>query len=186
MTRPGLTQNWTSVLVLPLPPSLLCASVFLTTYTWITVLTMSAFILIVQTSEYGKEITCMKVLLLFSRSVMSTSLWCHGLQHTRLPHFSLSPRFPQTYVHWVSDTIQPFHPLSSPSPPTLNLSQGLFQWVSSLHQVAKVLELQLQHKSVQWIFRVDLLYHWLVWFPCSPRNSQESSPVPHFESINSE
>ena len=55
------------------------------------------------------------------------------------------PKFAQTHVHWVSDAIQPFHPLSSPSPPAFNLSQyhGLFQWVSSSHQVAKVLELQL-------------------------------------------
>ena len=53
----------------------------------------------------------------------------------------------------------PSHSLSSPSPPTLNLSQhqGLFQWVCSSHQVAKVLELQLQHHSFQWIFRIDLL-----------------------------
>ena len=67
------------------------------------------------------------------------------------------PEFAQTHVHWVSDAIQPFHPLSPPSPPALNLSQhqGLFQWVGSSHQVAKVLELQLQHQSFQWIFRVD-------------------------------
>ena len=63
----------------------------------------------------------------------------------------------QTHVHWVSDAIQPSHPLSSPSPPAFNLSQhqGLFQWVSSLDQMAKVLELQLQHQSFQWIFRID-------------------------------
>ena len=63
------------------------------------------------------------------------------------------------HVHWVSDAIQPPHPLSSPSPPTFNLSQhqGLFQWVSSLHQVAKVLEFQLQLQSFQWIFRTDYL-----------------------------
>ena len=68
----------------------------------------------------------------------------------------------QTYVHWVGDAIQPSHPLSSPSPPTFSLSQhqGLFQWVSSLHQVAKVLEFQLQHQFFQWIFRTD--YAWLV------------------------
>ena len=67
--------------------------------------------------------------------------------------------FAQTHVHWVGDAIQPSHPLSSPSPPTFNLSQhqGLFQWVSSLHQVAKGLEFQLQHQSFQWIFRVDFL-----------------------------
>ena len=63
----------------------------------------------------------------------------------------------QTHVHWVGDAIQPFHPLSSPSLPTVSLSQdqGLFQWVSSSHQVAKVLEFQLQHQSFQWIFRTD-------------------------------
>ena len=65
----------------------------------------------------------------------------------------------QTHVHWVGDAIQSSHPLSSPSPPALNLSQhqGLFQGVSSSHQVAKVLEFQLQHQSFQWIFRVDFL-----------------------------
>ena len=65
----------------------------------------------------------------------------------------------QTHVHWVGDTIQPSHPLSSPFPPALNLSQhqGLFQWVSSSHQVAKVLEFQLQHLSFQWTHRTDLL-----------------------------
>ena len=61
--------------------------------------------------------------------------------------------FTQTFVHWVGDAIQPSHPLSFSSPPALNLSrhQDLFQWVSSLHQVAKVLEFQLQHQSFQWI-----------------------------------
>ena len=69
------------------------------------------------------------------------------------------PKLAQTHDHWVGDTIQPTHPLTSPSPPTFNLShhQGLFQWVSSLHQVAKVLEFQLHHQSFQWIFRVDFL-----------------------------
>ena len=68
------------------------------------------------------------------------------------------PEFTRTHVHWVSDDIQPSHPLSSPSP-AFNLSQhyGLFQWVGSLHQVAKVLECQLQYQSFQWIFRVDFL-----------------------------
>ena len=65
----------------------------------------------------------------------------------------------QTHVHWVSDAIQPSHPLSFPSPPTFNLSQhqGLFQWVGSSHQVAKVLEFQLLRQSFQWIFRTDFL-----------------------------
>ena len=66
------------------------------------------------------------------------------------------PELSQTHVHWVSNAIQPSHPLSPPSP-AFNLAQhqDLFQWVSSLHQVAKVLELQLQHHSFQWIFRTD-------------------------------
>ena len=65
----------------------------------------------------------------------------------------------QTHVHWAGDAIQPSHPLSSPSPPAFHLSQyqGPFQWVSCLHQVASVLELQLQHQSFQGIFRTDFL-----------------------------
>ena len=64
----------------------------------------------------------------------------------------------QTHVHRVRDALQP-SPLLSPSPPAFNFSkpQGLFQWVTSLHQVAKVLEFQLQHQSFQWIFRTDFL-----------------------------
>ena len=92
----------------------------------------------------------------------------------------------QTHVHWVGDAIQPSHPLSSPSPPALNLSQhqDLFQSVSSLHQVAKVLEFQLQHQAFQWIFRTDFLWDGLVGSLCSPRDSQESSPTPQFKSIS--
>ena len=65
----------------------------------------------------------------------------------------------QTHVHRVGDAIQPAHLLSSPSPPAFNLSQhqGLFQQVNSSHQMAKVLEFQLQHQSFQWIFRTDFL-----------------------------
>ena len=82
----------------------------------------------------------------------------------------------QTHVHGVSDAIQPSHPLSSSSP-TLSLSQhqGLFKWVSSLHQVAKGLEFQVQHQSFQWIFRTDFLQNGLVGSPCCARDSQESS-----------
>jgi len=96
-------------------------------------------------------------------------------------------QFVQTHVCWVPDAIQPSHPLSSPYPLTFNLSQhqNLFQWVISSHQVAKIMKLQLQHQSFQWIFRVDFLYDWLVWYSFSPRDSQESSPAPQFESINS-
>ena len=73
-------------------------------------------------------------------------------------HHQLS-ELAQTHVHRVGDAIQPSHPLSSPSRPAFSLSQhqGVFQWVSSSHQVAKVLEFQLQHQSFQWIFKTDFL-----------------------------
>ena len=69
------------------------------------------------------------------------------------------PELTQTHIHLVGYAIQPSHPLSSPSPPTFSLSQhqGLFQWVSSSDQVAKVLEFQLQDQSFQWTFRTDFL-----------------------------
>ena len=81
-----------------------------------------------------------------------------------LPIHHQLPELAQTHVRWVNDAIQPSHLLSSPSPPAFSLSQhqGLFQWVSSSHQVAKVLEFQLQHQSFQWIFRTDFFEDWLV------------------------
>ena len=80
------------------------------------------------------------------------------------------PELTQTHVHWVSDAIQPSHPLSSPSSPIFNLfqHQGLFQWVSSSHQVAKVLKFQLQHQSFQWKFKTDFLKDGMVGSPCIP------------------
>ena len=97
------------------------------------------------------------------------------------------PELAQTHVPWVSDTIQPSHPLLPPFPSALDLPQhqGLFQWVISLHQGVYVLDLQLQHQPFQWIFRVDFLQGWLVLPPCSPRDSQEPSLAPQFEIINS-
>ena len=93
----------------------------------------------------------------FSRSVMSDFLQPHGLQHPRPPCPSPAPRVYSNscpLIQWSHPTIS-----SSviPIPPTFSLSQhqGLFQWVSSLHKVAKVLEFQLQHQSFQWIFRTD-------------------------------
>ena len=81
---------------------------------------------------------------------------CYTLGFPVLHHL---PELAQTHVHWVGDAIQPSCPLSSPSPPVFNLPQhqGLFQGVSFLYQAAKVLELQLQHQSFQWIFRTDFL-----------------------------
>ena len=90
--------------------------------------------------------------------VLSNSLWPHCSTPGFPVHHQL-PELPQTHVHRVSDAIQPSRPLLSPSPPAFNLSQhqGLFQRVNSSHQVAKVLEFQLQHQSFQWIFRNDFL-----------------------------
>ena len=76
------------------------------------------------------------------------------------PVLQYLPEFAQNHVHWVGDAIQPSHPVSPCSALSLPQHQGLFQWVSSSHQVAKVLEFQLQHQFFQWIFRVDfILYH---------------------------
>ena len=95
----------------------------------------------------------------FSRSVMSTL--CNPMNRSTpgLPVHHQLPEFTQTHAHWIGDAIQPSHPLSSPSPPAPNPSQhqGLFQWVNSLHEVAKVLEFQLQHhQPFQWTPRTDL------------------------------
>ena len=134
-------------------------------------------------------LSSVQLVIQFNSVAQSSPTLCHPMDCS-------TPGFPvlhqllelaQTYVHWVGDAIQPSHPLSSPFPPAFHLSQhqGLFQWVGSFHQVAKVLTLQLQHQSFQWIFRIDFLEDWLVWLPCSPRDSQESSPTPQFKSINS-
>ena len=121
-----------------------------------------------------------------SAAVTSDSLWPCGRQHTRLPCPSLSPR--------VCSNSRPLswwcHPITSfsvaPFLPALNLSQhqGLFQWVVSLHQMAKVLAFQLQHQSFQWVFKDDPL-GWTGWISLQSKGSQESSPTPQFESINS-
>ena len=75
-----------------------------------------------------------------------------------LPVYHQLPEFTQTHVHWVGDAIQPPYPLSSPSPaPSPPQHQSLFQWVNSSHQVAKVLEFQVQHQFFQWTLRTDLL-----------------------------
>ena len=93
-------------------------------------------------------------------SVQSLSLIClwdsMDCSTPGLPVHHQLLEFTQTHVLRVGDAIQPSHPLSSPSPPTFNLSQhqGLFQWVCFSHQVAKVLEFLLQHQSFQWIFRL--------------------------------
>ena len=121
----------------------------------------------------------------FSHSVMSDydPMDCST---PRFPVYHKSLELAQTHVHHISDAFQASHPLSSP-PLAFNLPhhQGLLQWVSSLHQVAKVLEFQLQYQSFQWIFRTDFLEDGLVGSPCHPRDSQESPPTPQFKSMNS-
>ena len=97
----------------------------------------------------------------FSSVTQSCSTLCDPMDCSTpglLVHCQL-PKFTQTHVLWVGDATQPSHSLTSPPAPAFNLfqHQGLFQWVSSLHQVAKVLELQLQHQSFQWMFRTDFL-----------------------------
>ena len=106
----------------------------------------------------------------FSRSVMSDSWWPHGLQHARLPCLSPTPEFTQTHVHWLSDAIQPSHPLLFPSPAfSLSQHQGLFLWVSSSYQVAKVLvsvSAPVLPMNIQDWFPLN----GLVGSPCSPRD----------------
>ena len=104
-----------------------------------------------------------------------------------MPLSFIISQFAQTQVLWIGDAIQPSDSLLCPSPPALSFFQHqcLFQWVGSLHQEARVLELQLYHQSFQWIFRVDFFEDWLVWSPYCPRNSEKSSPTLQLKSINS-
>ena len=111
----------------------------------------------------------------------------HGLQHTRLPCPSLSP--------WVYSNSCPLsrwcHPTISSSVTSFSScpqsfpASGSFHWFSSSHQVDKVLKLQLQHQSFQWILRVDFLLDWLVWSPCCLKDSQEFALAPQLKNISS-
>ena len=93
-----------------------------------------------------------------SRVRLFVTPWTAACQASLSIYYQL-PEFTQIHVHWVGDAIQPSHPLLSPSPPARNLSQhqGLFQWVSSSHEMAKVLEFQLQYQSFPWTPRTHLL-----------------------------
>ena len=110
-----------------------------------------------KSQEALTEIMLITLYFQFSSVAQSCPTLC-DLMNRSTPGLQLS-EFTQAHVHRVGDAIQPSHPLSSSSPPAPNPSQhqGLFQWVSSSHQVAKVLEFQLQHQSFQWIFRTDFL-----------------------------
>ena len=132
--------------------------------------------------KYTKEM----LFLLFSQYIMSDSLPPHGLQHAKLLCPPLSARVcSNSYplIQWCYLTI--WYSATSFSF-AFNLSQhhGLFQGEGCSHQAAKGLEFQLSHPSLQWIFRVDFFLDWLVWFPCSPRDSQESSPVPQLKALS--
>ena len=125
--------------------------------------------------------------LLFTCSVVSNSLKPHGLQHTRLPCPSSSPWECSNSCplsRWCHPTIL-FSVVSFSSCPQSFPASVSFpkSWLFS--SGGKVLELQLQRQSFQWTVRVDFLWDWLVWSPCFPSNSQESSPTPQFESTNS-
>ena len=97
----------------------------------------------------------------FSSVTQSCPTLCDPMDRSTpgLPFHHQLLELAQTHVHQIGDASQPPLSLSSPSPPAFSLSQhqGLFQWVNSSHDVAKVLEFQLQHQSFQWTFRTDLL-----------------------------
>ena len=111
------------------------------------------------TSLHWRE--CPSVSVQFRSVAQSCLTPCNPMNHSMpgLPVHHQLPEFTQTHVHRVGDAIQPSHPLSSPSPPAPNpfQHQSLFQWVNSSHEVAKVLEFQLQPQSFQWTPRTDLL-----------------------------
>ena len=125
----------------------------------------------------------------FSHSVMSDSLQPHESQHARPPCPSPTPGVYSNSCpssRWchpaISSSVVSFS--SCPQPPHPQ-HQGLFQWVNSSHEVAKVLEFQLHHQSFRWTPRSDLLWDGLVGSPCRPRDYQESTLTPQFKSINS-
>ena len=125
----------------------------------------------------------------FSSVAQSCPTLCNTMNHSTpgLPVHHHLLESTQTHVHWVSDAIQPSHPLLSPSPPAFNLSQhqGLLKRVSSSYRWSKYWSFSFSISTPNVYsglisFRLDL-----VGTPCSPRDSQESSPTPQFNSINS-
>ena len=126
-------------------------------------------------------------------SVQSLSrVWLFAIPWTAACQASLSiinsRSLLKPHAHQAGDAIQPSHPLLSPYPPAFNLSQhwGLFKWVSSSHQEAKILEFQLQHQSFQWIFRTDWSpLGWTGWISLQSTGLSRVSPISQFKSINS-
>ena len=154
------------------------------------------------TSSWWKESLSRRNRYLSFRELKIAAMWCYLVRHYQgqaqlssvtqscltfchpmdcsmpgLPVHHQLPELTQTHVHWVCDTIQPSHPLSSPSLPVFDLSQhqGLFKQVSSSHQVAKVWEFQFEHQFFQWVFRTDLLQDGLVGSSCSPKHPHSSN-----------
>ena len=123
------------------------------------ILQRSAFFIVQLSHQYMTTGKVIALTQFSSVAQLCPTLQPHGTQQAGLPVHHQILEFTQTHVHWVGDAIQPSYPLSSPSPPIFSISQhqGLFQWVNSSHEVAKVLEFQLQHQSFQWIFRTDFL-----------------------------
>ena len=126
----------------------------------------------------------------FSSVTQSCLILCDPMDCSTpgLPVHHQLPEFTQTHVHWVGDAIQPFHPLSSPSPAPFNLSQhqGLFKWASSSHQVAKVLKLcKASASALSMNIQNRFPLGWTGWISLLFKKCQESSPTPQFKSINS-
>ena len=109
-----------------------------------------------------------------SRSVTHSCLTIYDLMDCSMPGFSVHHKLlelAQTHVNQAGDAIQPPHPLLSLLLlPSLFPWIRVFQWVSLLHQVAKVMEFQLQHQSFKWIYRTDFIYDWLTWSPWNLRD----------------
>ena len=134
-----------------------------------------------RTNMSRSKIHCCCIIIQFSGSVVSDSLWPHGLHHPRVPCPSPSPRAcsnacpSNLWSHpTISSSVIPFSSRLQSFP-----ASGSFPMSQLFISVAKVLELQLQHQSFQWIFRTNFLQNWLVWSPCSPKDSQESFSIPH-------
>ena len=147
-----------------------------------------------QRTTWVASIMAHKEWLLFSHSVMSDSLVHHGLQHTRLHCPSPSPGvcsnscpLSQWCYPTISFSVVPFSSWlqSSPTTGSFLMSRSFASGGQNIGVSASASNGLDGWISIQWIFRVNFLWDWLIWSPCCPRDSQESSPAPLFESTNS-
>ena len=148
-----------------------CVVIILVSYKWSWLLPLPLFcislllpslmnLIVLATFRHLRKHILRRVGVKRNGSVHSYPTLCDPMNRSTpgLPVYHQLPEFTQTCAHRVGDAIQLSHPLSSPSPaPNSSQHQGLFQWVNSLHQVAKVLKFQLQHQSFQWTPRTDLI-----------------------------